>query len=247
MGSTHSFTPIACQGEPPPLPITRCPADCNAGPQPANCHLAPAQSQAFQVVLKIPIWIKMEQEHQARLSSWAKYPSGSCVESCWTERSCRWCSAACGSASSARAAAPSLCALSNPTPGNATEGLHDYAWVRRYRLAFCCVCPLAGWSLPPWAFLTLPMNVLHSQSGARCYFIPWLMAGGAPITLCPAQTHVAPSLRSHRKQYFPHMLLSLIFCVSRKKKKKTLGWNTKHSHKICIILLRACSSHWKGT
>jgi len=58
----HTHVPLSC-------PRCMRPADCNVGPQPANCHLTRAQSWAFQVAFEIPVWIMMEWVHQARPSS----------------------------------------------------------------------------------------------------------------------------------------------------------------------------------
>lgn len=67
----HTHTPLTCP---------RWAADCNVGPQLANCCLMHTQSQAFQTAFQIPVWIMMQWVRQARTSSWAKYKS---EEWCW--------------------------------------------------------------------------------------------------------------------------------------------------------------------
>lgn len=135
------------------LAVPCCPAGCCTELQLANCHLTPAQSRAFGVASKIPVWVMMERAHGARPPCWAKYSS---EEQCWG-RWGSWKSSSTSTTPLRTRQCPLL--LPNPDPGTVRcpwlEVLHLQAFLIRTHpgkgllLAagqWCCLHP-ADWEI----------------------------------------------------------------------------------------------------
>lgn len=146
----------------------------------------------------------MEQAHQARPSSWAKYTS---EERCWGQwdswekRFCQCCSIACRSASSDQAVAPSLNAISNPHLGKALWGACDDAWVRGYQeTGFFLRVPIGPLKSPSPGFSQPypPAGVLHTQEKFCC----WPMVSGAPSTLQTGRSTICHGFLTHPQSSF---------------------------------------------